>query len=68
MTYIILKILVLPKITRILKRSLTSITDFSQNIRMKSLRLKEYKNIEGNIIKDVRHFYRLEKLEKKRNE
>ena len=66
MTCIILKILVLPKITRILKRFLTSIIDFSQNIRMKSSRLKEYKNIEGNIIKDVRNFFRLKKLEKKK--
>ena len=66
MIYIILKILVLLKITRILKRSLMSIIDFSQNITMKSSRLKEYKNIEENIIKDVRNFFRLKKLEKKK--
>ena len=29
---------------------------------MKSPRLEEYKNVEGNIIKDVRNLFRLKKL------
>ena len=67
--YIIHKMLVLIKITRILKYFLRSIIDFyfsfktnelfSQYIMMESPRLEE-----ENIIKDVINLVRLEKLEK----
>ena len=33
---------------------------------MKNLRLKKYKNIEENIIKDARNLFRLKKLNKKK--
>ena len=35
---------------------------------MKNSRLKEYKNIKGNIIKDVRDLFKLKKLKKETND
>ena len=74
--YVIHKILVLLKITRILKRFFKEYNRllfiffrksnfFSQHLIMKSSRLEEDKNIEENIIKDVRNLIRLKKLKKK---
>ena len=65
-------IMIYIKVTRILKRFFRSIIDshlfkkifFSQHITMRSSRLEENKNIEGNIIKDIRNLLRLEKLKK----
>ena len=74
--YVIHKILVLLKITRILKRFFKEYNRllfiffrksnfFSQHLIMKSSRLEEDKNIEENIIRDVRNLIRLKKLKKK---
>ena len=69
------KVSILLKITRILKLFLRSIIDFylkkrmiffSQHIIMESSRHEEDKNIEDNIIQDVRNLFRLKKF-KKRN-
>ena len=77
MIFIIHKILVLLKITIFLKHFLRSIIDFyffkkndffSQHIMMKSSGLEEYKNIEENIIKDVRNVFSLKKLKKEAND
>ena len=71
MIYLIHKISVLLKITRILKHFLRSKQAliflknnklFSQHIMMESSRLEE-----ENIIKNLKNFYRLEKLKRKRN-
>ena len=71
MIYLIYKISVLLKITIILKYFLRSKQTliflknnklFSQHIMMESSRLEE-----ENIIKNVKNFYRLEKLKRKRN-
>ena len=35
---------------------------------MKNSRLKEYKNIKGNIIEDVRDLFKLKKLKKETND
>ena len=61
MIYRIHKILVLLKIIRVLKQFFRK-TIFSQNIMIKSSKLKEYKNIEENIIKYVRNLFRLKKI------
>ena len=78
MTCIIHKILVLFKITRILKPFLRSIIEFlfketncfffSQRVMMKISRLEEDKNIEENIIKDVRNLFRLKNFKKEPND
>ena len=67
MISIIYKILVLLKITRILKQFLRSIIiDFySQHIMKKISMLKEYRNIKENIIKDIRSLFRLKKANKR---
>ena len=67
-TYIIHKISVLLKITRILKHFLRLMLDFlhftkidkffSQYLMMKSSRCEQYKNIEENIVKNVSNLFR----------
>ena len=57
-------IMIYIKVTRILKRFFRSIIDSHLYITMRSSRLEENKNIEGNIIKDIRNLLRLEKLKK----
>ena len=61
MIYIIHKMLVLLKIIRVLKQFFRK-TIFSQNIMIKSSKLKEYKNIEENIIKYIKKLFRLKKI------
>ena len=64
---------------KISKRFLRSIIDFYfffflnnnfflQNMKMKSSRLEEYKNIEEHIIKDPRNLFRLKNLKKEEND
>ena len=65
-------IMIYIKVTRILKHFFRSIIDshlfkkifFSPQITMRSSRLEENKNIERNIIKDIRNLLRLKKLKK----
>ena len=66
--YIIHKISILLKTTRVLKRSLRSNNQFLlQHKIMKILRLEEDNNIEENIIKDIKNLFRLKntKIRKK---
>ena len=67
--YIIHRILILLKITRILKRFLIDIYFFKKIIFLKyiigkSPRLEEYKHMEESILKDVGNIFKLNKIEK----
>ena len=80
MIYINHKNLVFLKINRILQHFSRSLKDFSfffkkkvidffsKCVMIKSSRLEKDKNIEENIIKDVRSLFRLKKLKKETND